>query len=142
MAWTELIINLTVTLLLAPFYGIAGILIGKIISFFFISVFWKPYYLFTQGFHISVRIYWKGMTPFYIIFSIFTFLALWLKNLIIDTHTDSFYSLVVYGVALFIPLLVVFFLLLFIFTNGMKYFVARNPAIYSFLSRIISNKLV
>ena len=141
-SWTELIINISVTLLLAPFYGIAGILIGKIISFFFISVFWKPYYLFTQGFHISVRIYWKGMTPFYIIFSIFTFLALWLKNLIIDTHTDSFYSLVVYGVALFIPLLAVFFLSLFIFTNGMKYFVARKPTIYSILTRITFNKLL
>ena len=140
-AWTELIVNLSVTLLLAPFYGIVGILLGKIISFFFISVFWKPHYLFSQGFHKSVWIYWKGMAPFYIIFTAFTFLALWLKYTIIDTHVDSFYSLVIYGVALYIPLLVAFFLLLFIFTNGMKYFVARKPTVYSILNRITFNKL-
>ena len=142
VAWTELIINLTVTLLLAPFYGIVGILLGKIISFFFISAFWKPYYLFSQGFHKSVWIYWKGMAPFYIIFTIFTLLALCLKYYIIDDHAESFHSLVIYGTTLFIPLLAFFFLLLFIFTDGMKYFVARKPAIYSLLSRIISNKLV
>jgi O-antigen/teichoic acid export membrane protein len=49
-AWIELILNLSVTLLLAPYYGIVGILLGKIISFSLISVFWKPYYLFTKGF--------------------------------------------------------------------------------------------
>ena len=140
-AWTELIVNLSVTLLLAPFYGIVGILLGKIISFFFISVFWKPHYLFSQGFHKSVWIYWKGMAPFYIIFTVFTFLALWLKYTIIDTNVDSFYSLVIYGVALYIPLLVAFFLLLFIFTNGMKYFIARKPIVYSILNRITFNKL-
>lgn len=141
-SWTELIVNLSVTLLLAPFLGIAGILLGKIISFFFISAFWKPYYLFSQGFHKSVCIYWKGMAPFYIIFAIFTFLALWLKYSIIDVHVDSFYSLVICGAVLFIPLITVFFILLFIFTNGMKYFVARKPAVYSILSRITFNEQV
>lgn len=139
-AWTELIINLTVTLLLAPFFGIVGILLGKLFSFFFISVFWKPYYLFSQGFHKSVWVYWRGMAPYYLIFALFTVLTLWLKYTIIDTHVDSFYSLVIYGAATIIPLLAAFFLLLFIFTNGMKYFVARKPVVYSFLSRIILNK--
>ena len=135
-AWTELIINLSVTLLLAPFYGIVGILIGKILSFFFISSFWKPYYLFSQGFHRSVWEYWKGMAPFYLIFVLFTILSLWIKHSIIDTYVDSFYSLFIYGIVLYIPMFIAFFLFLFIFTNGMKYFVARKPIVYSILSRI------
>ena len=53
-AWVELILNLLITLLLAPIYGIIGILLGKIISFSLISFFWKPFYLFSQGFHKSV----------------------------------------------------------------------------------------
>ncbi|MBO6253900.1 MAG: sugar transporter, partial [Bacteroidaceae bacterium] len=73
-AWTELIVNISVTLLLAPQYGIAGILLGKIISFGFISSFWKPYYLFSQTFHRSIWDYWQGMTPYYIIFTLFTVL--------------------------------------------------------------------
>ena len=135
-AWTELIINLVVTILLAPTYGIIGILLGKIISFFFISVFWKPYYLFSQGFHKSVTIYWRGIAPYYIIFAIFTALSLWLKYSVIDTHVDSFMSLALYGLAISVPLLALFFIILFLFTTGMKYFVARKPAVYNMLNRL------
>lgn len=135
-AWTELIINLVVTLLLAPTYGIVGILLGKIISFFFISVFWKPYYLFTQGFHKSVWDYWRGMVPYYTIFALFTIISIWIKFSVLDRNVDSFLTLAIYGVATYIPLLSVFFILLFQFTKGMKYFVARKPTIYNILNHI------
>lgn len=135
-AWTELILNLSVTLLLAPTYGIVGILMGKIISFSLISVLWKPYYLFTQGFHKSVWEYWRGMTPYYLLFAIFTILSLLLKNAIINQHVQSFVLLIIFGVTTFIPLLIVYFLTLFQFTKGMKYFVARKPKIYNIVKHI------
>ncbi len=138
-AWTELIVNIAVTLLLAPTYGIVGILLGKIISFGFISSFWKPYYLFSQTFHKSVWEYWRGMAPYYIIFIFCALLTVWLKQTLIDPHSDSFFSLVVYGFAVSIPLFAAFFILLFIFTPGMKYFVARKPIIYNILQRITYN---
>lgn len=135
-AWAELIINLTITLILAPSYGIIGILLGKIVSFSLISLFWKPYYLFSQGFHKSVWIFWRGMTPYYILFSIFTILALWLKYTVIDYYADSLLMLGVYGIGIIISLLVTYFILLFQFTKGMKYFVARKPTIYNLVKRI------
>lgn len=135
-SWTELVVNIAVTLLLAPTYGIAGILLGKIISFGFISSFWKPYYLFNQAFHRSVWEYWRGMAPYYILFSVFVVLTLWLKQTVIDPHSDTFLSLVIYGAAVSIPLFVAFFVLLFQFTQGMKYFVARKPAAYKILNHI------
>lgn len=135
-AWTELIVNISVTLLLAPTYGIAGILLGKIISFGFISSFWKPYYLFSQAFHRSVWEYWKGMAPYYIIFIIFTLITIWLKQTIIDLHSDSFFSLAIYGLAISIPLYVSLFIMLFQFTSGMKSFVARKPIVFKILSYI------
>ena len=135
-SWTELVVNIAVTLLLAPTYGIAGILLGKIISFGFISSFWKPYYLFTQAFHRSVWDYWRGMAPYYILFSVFLVLPLWLKQMVIDPHADTFLPLAIYGAAVSIPLFVAFFVLLFQFTQGMKYFVARKPAAYKILNHI------
>ena len=135
-AWTELVVNISVTLLLAPIYGIAGILLGKIISFGFISSFWKPYYLFSQTFHRSVWEYWRGMFPYYIIFAVFTLSTIWLKQTIIDPHSDSIFSLALYGIAVCIPLFTAFFILLFLSTPGMKYFVARKPAIYKILKHI------
>ena len=137
--WTELIINLSVTLLLAPTYGIIGILLGKITSFFFISFFWKPYYLFSQGFHKSVWVYWRGMIVYYILFILFAILALCFKYSMIVPHTDSLLSLILYGIAISIPLLAVYFILLFLFSNGMKFFVARKPTIYHILQRITFN---
>ena len=135
-AWTELIVNISLTVLLAPFYGIAGILLGKIISFGLISSFWKPYYLFSQTFHRSVWDYWRGMAPYYIIFAVFTLLSIWLKQAVITPHSNSFISLALYGLLVAVPLFTVFFILLFQFTPGMKYFVARKPTIYKMLHHI------
>lgn len=135
-SWTELVVNITVTLLLAPTYGIAGILIGKILSFGFISTFWKPYYLFSQAFHRSVWDYWHGMAPYYIIFTLFICLTLWLKHTVINMHSDSFFMLAAYGAMIYIPLCITFFIILFYFTPGMKYFVARKAAIYNILNHL------
>lgn len=133
-AWTELILNLTVTLCLAPFYGIIGILLGKIISVFFIAVFWKPYFLFSKGLHKQVSVYWRGMTPYYMAFLFFTIIALALKYFVIDPHTDTFFSLICYAFITYPPLLICYFFILFVMTNGMKYFIARKPNIYRFIA--------
>ena len=135
-AWAELILNLTITLLLAPSYGIVGILLGKTISFSLISIFWKPYYLFSQGFHKSVWEYWRGMTVYYILFSLFAALSLWLKYAFINDTAESFKSLIFYAFVIYIPLIAAYFILLFQFTQGMKFFVARKTAIYNFVQRI------
>ena len=66
-AWTELIINVFVTIVCGMMWGIIGILLGKITSLLAIVVLWKPYYLFTSGFHESVFIYWKGVLRNYAI---------------------------------------------------------------------------
>lgn len=135
-AWAELIINISVILLLAPTYGIVGILIAKVLSYSFISVFWKPYFLFSQGFHKSVMVFWRGMVPYYSIFALFTITSIWLKQAVISLHSDSLLSVMIYGAAIYIPLICLYFILLFKFSTGMKYFVARQPAIYQFLNRI------
>ena len=138
-AWAELIINLTITIILAPKIGIAGILIGKISSVFFINFFWKPYYLFSKGFHKSVRIFWKGMTPYYIIFIFFASLSILFKQFIITPYTHSFLNLLFIGVLVAVPLLLCYFILLFIFTPGMRHFIARKPLIYKRLENLLPN---
>ena len=60
-AWAELIINISTTIVLGIKYGIIGILLGKIISTGIIVVFWKPYYLFNNGFLLPYSNYWKGV---------------------------------------------------------------------------------
>jgi O-antigen/teichoic acid export membrane protein len=129
-AWTELFLNLIITICLAPWMGIAGILLGKILSVFYFAVFWRPYFLFRQGLHEPVSTYWKGMAPYYLIFFLFAAIATVLKEMVIDPQVDSWELLVGYGIMVFPTILVGYFLFLFVLTKGMKYFVARKPAIY------------
>jgi hypothetical protein len=66
-AWAELIINISITIVFGIKWGIIGILMGKISSLSTIVVFWKPYYLFSEGFKEPVIIYWKGVLRNYAI---------------------------------------------------------------------------
>lgn len=137
-SWAELILNLSITLALAPSYGIVGILLGKIVSTFIFNVFWKPYYLFSHGFHLSVWEFWRPMFPYYAIFGLYAAVAIILKHQFIEDQMTSWPQLIAYGLAIVPILLLLYFLTLFVCTRGMKYFVARKPAIYNrlrFLAR-------
>ena len=139
-SWAELTINIVVTLCLAPFYGIIGILLGKIISVFFFNIFWKPYYLFSEGFHKSVWEFWHPMTTYYGLFFIFTGLAVAIKYLFIDNNVNSWFTLISIGFLTYPLLLLFYFLSLFVFTRGMKFFVARKPVAYHHLCKILCIK--
>lgn len=130
-AWAELFTNILLTLCLAPFWGITGILLGKIISVFFIAFFWKPYFLFSHGLQLPVSNYWHGMAPYYIIFAIFCSLAIAIKLFVLDLHIDGFATLIGYGLLFYPFLLLIYFLTLFYVTRGMKYFIARKPRLYN-----------
>ena len=134
-AWTELALNIAITLCLAPFFGIVGILLGKIISVFFIAMFWKPYFLFSRGLKKSVGVYWRGMLPYYAIFIVFTAIGIALKYFIVDPRATTLPRLLCYGLLTYPILILLYFLTLFITTRGMKYFVARKPALYNKLKR-------
>ena len=139
-AWTELALNLVVTLCLAPFYGIVGILLGKIVSVFFIAMFWKPYFLFTKGLRLGVATYWHGMLPYYTIFGIFTGITLLLGFIVVEPHATTMPRLLGYALLTYPLLILFYFLTLFTATKGMKYFIARKPTAYNLLMRIIHKK--
>lgn len=134
--WTEFFLNIIITLLLAPHYGIVGILIGKIVSIAFSGVFWKPYFLFTSGFHKSVFVFWKGMIPYYISFFSFAAIAILIREWVVKPYADSFIMLVIVGSIVFLPLLLFYFLSLFFLTKGMKDFVARKPFFYHIINKL------
>lgn len=73
-AWTELAINIIVTIIAGYFWGIIGILLGKIISTGIIILLWKPYYLFKSGLQLRYAYYWAGAYRYYLV-SIFSILS-------------------------------------------------------------------
>ena len=134
VAWTELGLNISITLCLAPFFGIVGILLGKILSVFFIALFWKPYFLFSRGLKKSVMVYWRGMAPYYLLFAVFIGVTFLIRQYLIEPQVTSLPLLIGYGLLTYPLLLLFYFLVMFYATRGMKYFVARKSRIYSLLT--------
>ncbi len=119
-AWTELILNVSVTIISGIYFGIIGILLGKIISVGFIVLLWKPYYLFTSGFKDSIVLYWNGVIRYHLIFGFSFTIGYYLNQIIpIDPYT-SFFSWIQYcSISIFIYLSINLTLLI-CFAKGSK----------------------
>lgn len=124
-AWAELVLNVGITLIAGYFYGIIGILLGKIVSVFLIVVFWKPYYLFTSGFKLPISIYWKGTIRYYLIFGI-SFVAICLLDRFNVINPSSNWLLLIgYSCIVCGCYLIINIILLYTFAKGMKDIVLR-----------------
>ena len=124
-AWTELAINITVTVIAGYFWGIIGILLGKIISTGIIIVLWKPYYLFHSGLQLKYSNYWEGSIRNYLV-SIVSFI---ITHIIIKYYLtidiSGFGSLIFFCIFCTIIYLLINLSLLFIFCKGAKQSVLR-----------------
>lgn len=56
---TEIAINMTVSIVGGSLWGLSGILSGNIVSQLLIVCIWKPYFLYSKGFKMSVMRYWR-----------------------------------------------------------------------------------
>jgi hypothetical protein len=74
------------------------------------------------------------MLPYYLVFAIFLALAVVLKLEVIDPRVHTWPQLIGYSVVLVPLLMTAYFLTLFLFTRGMRYFIARRPKLYARLS--------
>lgn len=124
-AWTEGLINIIITIIAAHFWGISGILLGKILSLIPIIVIWKPYYLFKVGFRLNIYAYWKNITLYFFIFlSCFISFTL-LSKLIPISPTKNYGNLILYALCTVIPFCLTYFGMLYFFSKGMKSAVNR-----------------
>ena len=124
-AWAELILNVGVTLSTAPFLGIAGILLGKIVSTFIIIIVWKPYYLFKVGFRRKMSAYWMQEIRYYLTFVLAISLSTMLFNVIPIDASTSFFKWTLKGVITVPMFIVVYITMLYASTQGTRDLVHR-----------------
>ena len=74
-AWTEASINIVLSVVLGYYFGLLGIVIGTVVSTFVIVCLWKPFYLFSSGFKMSVWSYWKEVFIYIALFAISAFIV-------------------------------------------------------------------
>lgn len=126
-AWAELLINIAVTISFAIPWGIAGILLGKIVSLLLIVVIWKPYYLFNKGFHLSVWIYWKKTARLYSAFIGGLAYLLFSHRASNFTFTASISSMLYIFFFSIVPAIILFAILLYIMIPESKMLICRIP---------------
>ncbi len=116
-AWVELLINISITIIGGIYWGIIGILLGKIVSLSFIVIFWKPYYLFKCGFKLPISHYWSGAIKYYIISAIAFVFGSQLTKLIPISPYQGFVQWAEYSLLSLISWLIIEIVLLLLFVK-------------------------
>lgn len=87
----EALVNLVISVLLAPKYGIVGVMFGTLMSFVLFSFWIRPYLVFKQLFLKKVRLYWVNTLK-----SIFVLLLLLAINQTIINYLLTFGSSIIW----------------------------------------------
>ena len=129
---TEAILNLIISFVFGKIYGIAGIMLGTVVSMFFIVVLWKPYYLYKHGFKKSVFLYWKGLGPILLVFSISAIIINYIAGLISFLIEElTFINWLLYAISLTSLVTLIYGFLLFLFVPSFKIFLIRIKLLVS-----------
>lgn len=126
-AYAEGFINLIVTLTFGYLYGIVGILLGKIVSMFFLVILWKPYYLFHNGFKQSVSFYWKNILIHIAILTSCLILAQIATSYFNWEIVPTLWGIILYLLCFTIPTILIYSLCIYIFCPGAKDLTDRLP---------------
>lgn len=109
-----LIITIVTAFVCGYFYGLPGVLLGDIASSITVIFIWKPYLLFTQGFHLPVKRYWLQIFKYVIVLII-----AWLLSSTILVYLVQPQLSIVNYVAWIIYSIISSFVFLFFYFTGM-----------------------
>lgn len=126
-AYAEGITNLVITLIFGYFYGLIGILLGKIVSMLFLVVIWKPYYLYKCGFKESVGTYWLHVFKHYAILIICLALCYAMSRMTHWETSPTIISILQSAFCITLPVILIYSLLLYLFVPGAKDLTQRIP---------------
>ena len=118
-------VNLSVSVIGGFLWGIEGVLLGSIVSYVVIVYGWKPYYLFTNGLRKS---YVKEfLCPYLrrlaIVLVFATILYITLSYAL--PSADNFWELTVHAITTTVVVVAYMYIILYLFTDGMKSFHRR-----------------
>ena len=98
--WSEIGINLLLTIILGFYLGLEGLLLAKITSTTIILVLWKPYYLFKEGLKENLSFYWMGVIRYISIFIATFGIGYFIKEILPINPFVGWIELLLYGIIL------------------------------------------
>ena len=130
----EMVINLSISLIFGKLWGISGIMLGTTISMLIIIMFWKTFYLFSQGFHMSVlKNFWFLFVKNVLAFITSYFVIIYILDNYISKITLNYLDLVLLTIKLNLVIVFIFIPILFLFSQGFRNFVYRFKKYIPFL---------
>ncbi len=123
--WSEIGINLILTIILGSYLGLEGLLLAKITSTTVILVLWKPYYLFRDGLKESLMRYWMGVVRYISIFIITFCIGYFVNEILPINPFVGWIELFLYGTALMGVYVICNIPLLYYWAPGVKDLVHR-----------------
>lgn len=107
------------------YWGLNGILLGSTVSQIIIAIGWKPYFLFTRGFKVSIAYYWLNWSKYIILISISFVIGHYLDSYLPINPSKNYLSWILYAVIIVFIFIVIESILLILFTRGMRDFIKR-----------------
>ena len=122
----EAVINFGFAVLLGYFWGISGVLCGGLISMLIIVYGWKPYFLYTRGFHLPpFREYFLPMLWRWGLLAVNGLVFVLLNNLFKPEKLDSYLSIAIYALVLSIIIIPSIYIQFYLLTPGTRNFHKR-----------------
>lgn len=121
----EAAIYITVAIIGGHFLGLEGVLLGSTVSLSLVIGCWKPYFLFTKGFKISIIKYWIGWWKYVFLILLSGILSYYFLSLIPIRPDEHWGTWIVYAIITTTIITLVETTLLLLFTQGMRDFVRR-----------------
>lgn len=119
-------LNIGGAILLGYHWGLAGILLGSVISMLVVVYFWKPYFLYRNGFKESVWEYFIKQLKFLMLIGISWCVGLYIRNITLgEFQVENFGRWFEYAFLLLAVFSAVSFILFWATEKGMRRFVAR-----------------
>ncbi|MFD0836286.1 hypothetical protein ACFQ0I_10950 [Mariniflexile aquimaris] len=122
---TEGVLNLLISIVLAYYFGISGVLIGTFISVSLITLGWKPFFLYKNGFKKPVFLYWIGFFKLLLSFIAAFMLCKFLISSFININQESWILLLVSLTQVGIIILIVYSSIMYLVNPGFRELATR-----------------
>lgn len=127
--WAPLVesgIFILASIVLGHLWGLPGVLCGPLISTIIIIYLWKPYFLFTKGFRLPYRSYWKIFLIHAVALGVSVLVTNGLMTMVeFGNLQNGWIRWILLSLIYVCILTVVAFALFYLFSSGMRCFVGR-----------------
>lgn len=121
----ETVVSISIALTGGSYWGLEGVLLGSVVSMFFIVVLWKPYFLYRRGFQEHLKEYWLEVVKYlFLIVGSWFVVGKGIRFIPIDPY-QSYLSWILYATLLVGAIGVLLFALFYIFSRGFRCITAR-----------------